>query len=128
MIGQDYPKLATAEIFGYPWDVNNQEKRIYHQFGGKGEIVSFDNDSLLYRIDTMGGQSGSPVVVEFVKGLYFVVGIHAHFRNLEQLNCGVHLKNAKVDVIRSWIEELSPESRYNIINFKEIRELPQYNI
>ena len=30
-------------------------------------------------------------------------------------------------MIKEWIEELSPESKYIVINFKEIKELPQYN-
>lgn len=40
MIGQDYPKLTKAFIYGYPSDLNQDYFKKFYQFGADGDIIS----------------------------------------------------------------------------------------
>lgn len=75
----------------------------------------------------MHGQSGSPIVAQFVSGLYFAIGIHTRYDEISKLNCGTQLTNSNVQRIRSWMAGLSIEDECIIINCKRIAELPCYS-
>jgi V8-like Glu-specific endopeptidase len=68
----DGPKLlaATAYLSGYPGD-----KPFAELWGMKRKLKTVTSNTLVYDIDTMGGQSGAPVYCK-VGGKRYVVGIH----------------------------------------------------
>jgi V8-like Glu-specific endopeptidase len=76
MLGQNYPfGEQIASVYGYP-AVSDVSKRIFMQYGGSGFISKIHDENIFYKIKTTQGQSGSPIIVEFVSGLFFAVGIH----------------------------------------------------
>jgi V8-like Glu-specific endopeptidase len=60
----------TAVLYGYPGD-----KPFGELWGDKRRIKTVTSKNLIYEIDTMGGQSGSPVYIK-QNGQRFAVGIH----------------------------------------------------
>lgn len=73
----DCPVLTghEGEVAGYPASVRGT--RIRDMYTEKGNIQNYsDTDKeLRYRIDTSGGQSGSPVII-YKDGVPYAVGIH----------------------------------------------------
>lgn len=74
----------------------------------------------------MPGQSGSPIVVQFVDGLYFAIGIHVTYDKKCQLNRGTQLTNSKMQNIKNWISGMPIENKCIIINCQKMTELPKY--
>lgn len=61
-------RLYTA---GYPGD-----KGYYYMYAATGNILRMNDDLIYHKMDTMGGQSGSPVYVNGVGGPY-IVAMHS---------------------------------------------------
>ncbi len=87
-IGNQYFQLAEAtasrirgkylNISGYPGDKGGR-----HQWFHARPVRRLSNRRIYYTIDTMGGQSGSPVWIKERNGVWTAVGIHAYGSSTE---------------------------------------------
>lgn len=85
MDGPNAPDVVnnSAEIAGFPVEV--RDVTTSDMYTETGNIMAYDNaDKLLnYKIDTSGGNSGSPVIV-YIDTVPYAIGIHV--RNSEDCN------------------------------------------
>lgn len=65
-------KSDTLYTAGYPGD-----KGYYYMYAATGNIVSMGNDLIYHNMDTMGGQSGSPVYIIGSDGYPYLVAMHS---------------------------------------------------
>lgn len=74
-LAQGYQLPDTALIAGYPEDLNyaKKEKEMYE---AKGTIMVPQQEKITYKIDTMAGQSGAPILVELEPDRWFAIGVH----------------------------------------------------
>lgn len=83
-----------VETAGYPGD--KPQKTLYKTSGKLDGIYS---DELQYKLDTFGGQSGSPVWNKNKE----IIGIH--IKGTEKYNYATRLTKNKLDLINNWIKE-----------------------
>jgi V8-like Glu-specific endopeptidase len=62
----------TLYTAGYPGD-----KGYYYMYAVTGSIVNMGNDLIYHNMDTMGGQSGSPVYIIGTDGYPYLVAMHS---------------------------------------------------
>lgn len=122
MLGEDLPDKIEIEACGYPGD---KIVSTVKQYGAKGKIIKIYNGVIYHNIDTMKGQSGSPVLAEYIEGYYFALGVHVKFHNKEEMNCAVQLTKENTDEIKQMIKDLAGESTsFKIVKLNGLR-LPQ---
>lgn len=80
MLGEDLPDKLEIEACGYPGE---KIVSTVKQYGGKGKIYKIAGGVIYHDVNTMKGQSGSPILAEYVKGYFFAVGIHVKHHKLE---------------------------------------------
>jgi V8-like Glu-specific endopeptidase len=72
----DYPQTNRyIGIYGYPGDKVDRRGNIY-MYGAYGGYTLRSNDLVRYQIDTMGGQSGSALIVFQENGTIGIIGVH----------------------------------------------------
>lgn len=122
MLGEDLPDKIEIEACGYPGD---KIVSTVKQYGAKGKIIKIYNGVIYHNIDTMKGQSGSPVLAEYIEGYYFALGVHVKFHNKEEMNCAVQLTKENTDEIKQMIKDLAGESTsFKIVKLNGLR-LPE---
>ena len=93
-------------VIGYPTSQNT--KMSYNPFASsnpvrkheKGVMESVDRHEIKYRINTVKGQSGGPVMVEDEDGEMVVVGIHTHAGLKVGVNSGLYFTNEIIEEIK----------------------------
>ena len=99
-------------ICGYPLDRNIElGHNVYKQFRATDVVLGYGKGKITHHIDTAGGQSGSPILVELEKGKWYAVGIHNKDKEHKKLNFGCYLDDRHLDVIEGWMRELIPVAK-----------------
>jgi glutamyl endopeptidase len=91
----DFLKGCTLNLSGYPGDKDGGSTQWFHTRKAKG----VDSRVISYEIDTMGGQSGSPVWFKSGNSRY-AVGIHTNGHSSG--NSATRIVKAVFDNIKSW--------------------------
>jgi V8-like Glu-specific endopeptidase len=116
------PDKIEIEACGYPGD---KIVSTVKQYGAKGKITKIYNGVIYHDIDTMKGQSGSPILAEYIEGYYFALGVHVKFHNKEDINCASQLTKENNEEIKQMIQDLVGESAsFKIVKLNGLR-LPQ---
>ena len=68
-----------------------------------GPLIKIDHEKLSYDIDTMPGNSGSPIWVHYPGIGHFVIGVHSQGGNT--VNSGCRLSVKKVKILQEFIEQ-----------------------
>ena len=101
-----YPTYKDAEVTGYPAEVRNKSTSDLYTEGGALDSLSGDYAHYHYKIDTSGGNSGSPVrVLDWNHGgkIYpksYATGIH--FAGNSAYNTGRGIDNMLYEVIKEY--------------------------
>jgi V8-like Glu-specific endopeptidase len=74
-----------------------------------GVIYDIRKGAIFYDIDTMGGQSGSPVYLK--DNPRKLVGIHKAASNEDRLNFSAMITKEMVEVLKMWSVEMEPYFR-----------------
>lgn len=91
-------KKGTATIGGYPGDKNP----VPSLWSASHALNSMNQTTLFYQIDTAGGESGSPVMMDTdSSGKNVVVGIHNN-EFTTNMNCATRITKDVVDLIDAW--------------------------
>lgn len=91
------PEIGTpTKMSGYP------ENGGLYQLGGTGPVVNVNSDTLLYGVNTHGGDSGAPVWFDG-GGLPLLLGIHR-----AEDGIATPITQSVSDRLRAWIAEIDP--------------------
>ena len=93
---QQFPNLT-----GYPADKCNDDS--YHMWTHSGPLLKINTESITYHIDTMPGNSGSPLWINLIGVGPFVIGIHS--QGTDKYNSGCRLSIEKLEVITKLIDD-----------------------
>lgn len=94
-MSDDELKDAMITISGYPADLDDGR----YQYNDSMKLGSADGDGLQYVVDTYGGQSGAPILMNLKSGRT-VVGIHVGGNTTN--NVGVRLTRDVFELFRTW--------------------------
>ena len=89
---EDGYELLTA---GYP----SPKDYDYQMYECTGDVDSYTSRLIRHDMDTEGGQSGSPILVEYKSNKYKVVGIHSGYDGDRDINRGVRINSAIKDLV-----------------------------
>ena len=106
---------SQIEIYGYPGDKmieQNNGKYFKYLYGMKGDFEFYNNLITYSKIDTMPGQTGSPICIEANLQSRYIIGVHVRGHR-GKTNEGVYLSKARIDLINEWVNTLTKESYTN---------------
>lgn len=116
-----YEQNHDATIWGYPGEVNNVTQ--YSMWQDTDKLTALNNGVYNYEIDTSGGQSGAPIVVNLESGSY-VCGIHT-FGYGTSYNGGTQINGFMFAFFQSFVDKPLSECLNNGVY--EIRTRTQFN-
>ena len=100
--------MKEVEVCGYP------RGKIMKNAFGPYKLVT---DSFLhYRIPTMKGQSGSPIIKR-EEGKKFIIGVHIASDDEGKKNIAVRLTPQKRKIINQWVGEITGELDLSKLGF-----------
>lgn len=89
-----------VSVVGYPGDL---QRGLYgSMWGDTNRIESVTPDRLAYLVDTMGGNSGGPVIYSDGKGTIMAVGIHNYGDTGK--NFATRINQAVADQFKKWVQ------------------------
>lgn len=95
-LGDDQLRRSWANISGYPTDVGSARRQFFHA----RLLVEVNESRLFYDIDTLSGQSGSPIWFSAEDGRRIAVGIHTSGGRRE--NAGTRINGNVLANLRDW--------------------------
>lgn len=104
-----------AIIAGYPGDGKNEEKfKVMRKMSGN--INEYEQEKLIYEIDTSGGQSGSGIWIK-KRDMPYVIGVHVSGDKENRINIGTRLSKNKYKQLIALISK-----NYKILGSEESLE------